>query len=87
MQATPLAPRDARNMARLRWRCRRGMLENDLILARFLDARGEAISEEEEAALTQLLDLSDNELWDLLSGRTQPGDAAVAPLVHALREA
>lgn len=70
---------------RLRWRCRRGMLENDLILARFLDARGERISEDEIVALDRLLELSDNELWDLLSGRRAPVDAAVAPLLQALR--
>ena len=70
---------------RLRWRCRRGMLENDLILARFLDARGEGISAAEIVALDRLLELSDNELWDLLSGRQAPVDAAVAPLVQALR--
>jgi len=45
------------------------MLENDLILERFLDARGEAITDSEIAALDRLLELSDNELWDLLSGR------------------
>jgi len=78
---------DARRHARLRWRCRRGMLENDLILARFLDARGEAIDEEEVAALDRLLDLDDNELWDLLSGRTEPADAMLRPLVAALRAA
>ena len=70
---------------RLRWRCRRGMLENDLILARFLDARGEALTEAELTALDRLLDLSDAELWELLSGRREPGDAAVKPLVEALR--
>ena len=70
---------------RLRWRCRRGMLENDLILERFLDARGEAISDREIAALDRLLDLSDNELWDLLSGRQEPEDAAVKPLLETLR--
>ena len=70
---------------RLRWRCRRGMLENDLILARFLDLRGEALTEGELAALDRLLELSDNELWDLLSGRQEPRDAAVKPLVEALR--
>ncbi len=70
---------------RLRWRCRRGMLENDLILTRFLDARGEAISEQEVAALDILLDLSDNELWDLLSGRQEPADAAVTPLLECLK--
>jgi len=70
---------------RLRWRCRRGMLENDLILTRFLDARGDAITDQEVAALDALLALSDNELWDLLSGREEPADAAVAPLLERLR--
>jgi antitoxin CptB len=70
---------------RLRWRCRRGMLENDLILERFLDARGEAITDGEIAALDRLLELSDNELWDLLSGRQEPEDAAVKPLLETLR--
>ena len=85
----PAAPpqRDDRRFARLRWRCRRGMLENDLILTRFLDARGEAISEDEVAALDRLLDLTDNELWDLLSGRAEPADASVRPLVDSLRAA
>jgi antitoxin CptB len=61
------------------------MLENDLILERFLDARGEAISDREIAALDRLLELSDNELWDLLSGRQEPEDAAVKPLLETLR--
>lgn len=70
---------------RLRWRCRRGMLENDLILTRFLDARGQAITEPELVGLDRLLGLGDNELWDLLSGRQESDDAAVAPLLEALR--
>ena len=61
------------------------MLENDLILERFLDARGEAISDGEIAALDRLLELSDNELWDLLSGRQESEDAAVKPLLETLR--
>ena len=70
---------------RLRWRCRRGLLENDLILERFLDARGEAITDREIAALDRLLKLGDNELWDLLSGRQGSEDVAVKPLLEALR--
>ncbi len=70
---------------RLRWRCRRGMLENDLILTRFLDLRGEGITDQEVVALDQLLELSDNELWDLIAGRQEPVDAAVKPLLDALR--
>ena len=61
------------------------MLENDLILERFLDARGEAITDGEIAALDRLLELSDNELWDLLSGRQESDDAAVRPLLETLR--
>ena len=74
---------DARRLARLRWRCRRGMLENDLILERFLDRRGDALTEAEVTALDLLLDLPDNDLWDLLSGRAA-ADAALQPLLHEL---
>ena len=70
---------------RLRWRCRRGMLENDLILTRFLDVRGAGITDLEVVALDRLLSLSDNELWDLIAGRQEPADAAVKPLLDALR--
>jgi antitoxin CptB len=79
------AEADARWLARLRWRCRRGMLENDLILERFLDARGASLTAGDVAALDLLLDLSDNDLWDILSGRMEPADAALLPLVESLR--
>jgi antitoxin CptB len=79
---------DERTLARLRWRCRRGMLENDLILTRFLDARGMAITADEIAALDRLLDLPDNDLWDLVSGRVpQPPDPSLAALLRELRAA
>ena len=75
----------SRELSRQRWRCRRGLLENDLILARFLDLRGDAVTEPELIGLDRLLDLSDNELWDLLSGRLEPEDAAMRPLLETLR--
>ena len=78
---------NATELNRLRWRCRRGMLENDLILARYLDARGAAISAEEVAALDRLLDLPDGELWDLIAGRSEPADAGLLPVVAQLRSA
>ena len=61
------------------------MLENDLILTRFLDVRGDALTEPEIAALDRLLELGDNELWELLSGRREPADATVAPLIQRIR--
>jgi len=72
---------------RIRWRSRRGMLENDLVLTRFLDARGPAMTEDEVAMLDRLLDLSDNELWDLIAGRQEPLDASVGPVLEQLRAA
>jgi antitoxin CptB len=78
---------DATAFNRMRWRCRRGKLENDLILARFLEARGATMSGDEVAGLVRLLDLADNELWDLLAGRAEPEDRTLRPLVAALRSA
>jgi antitoxin CptB len=53
---------DAARRARLRWRSRRGLLENDIILTRFLDAHEMTLSDAEVAALTLLLDQTDNDL-------------------------
>lgn len=78
----PIAPD---RMKRIAWRCRRGMLENDLVLSRFLARRGSALTEDEIGMLDALLDLPDNELWDIIAGRQEPANAAVAPLVAQLR--
>ncbi len=75
---------DPTRRARLRWRSRRGLLENDLILTRFLDAHEIELTDDEVDALTQLLDLSDNDLLDLLLGRTEPADSLAVPKVSAL---
>jgi len=78
---------DAACLARMRWRCRRGMLENDIILTRYLDARGGHLDESEIAQLDLLLELPDNELWDLVAGRASPTDPVLQPLIDALRDA
>jgi len=75
---------DPANRARLRWRSRRGLLENDLILTRFLDAHELDLSDEDVDALTRLLDLSDNALMDLLLARAEPQEDLDLPQVHAL---
>ena len=64
---------------RLRWNCRRGLLENDLVLEKFLDRHAQTLDSEHLAAFKKLLELDDNALWSLLSGRTQnPADAGRA---------
>ena len=78
---------DPAALNRLRWRCRRGMLENDLILTSFLDSRGDQITDSELAALESILQLNDNDLWEMLSGRQEPADQSVMQLVERLRAA
>jgi antitoxin CptB len=65
---------DPARRRRLRWRARRGLLENDLVLTRFLDRHEDTLNDVEVVGLDRLLDLPDNELLDLILGRTQPGD-------------
>ncbi|HJV85753.1 MAG TPA: succinate dehydrogenase assembly factor 2 [Noviherbaspirillum sp.] len=70
--------------ARLRWRARRGLLENDLLVTRFLDANEETLTDEEVDAFSRLMELADNELMDLLLGRREPSGDVDLPHVHAL---
>ena len=55
---------------RLTWKCRRGLFELDLILERLLQSRVEALDAETLAGLDALLDLPDNDLWDIVAGRS-----------------
>ena len=79
-----MTPIDDRRLARIRWRCRRGMLENDLVLARFLEVHGRMLSEDDVEKLDALLDMTDNGLWDVIAGRVEP-PATLASFVARLR--
>lgn len=68
------------------WRCRRGLLELDLWLGGFLDARRATLQPGEVAALERLLGLSDMDLLDRLQGRSPAGDAGLAALIERLQE-
>jgi antitoxin CptB len=74
---------------RLRWRARRGLLENDLIVTRYLDRHERDLTVDDVLALEALLDLPDNELLDLLLGRKEPGGGldnnAVRTVLDGLR--
>lgn len=58
-----------KNLDRVRWRCRRGLLELDILLGRFVDAHYATLSEAELQAFEVLLDMPDNPLWDMISGK------------------
>jgi succinate dehydrogenase flavin-adding protein (antitoxin of CptAB toxin-antitoxin module) len=70
---------------RIRWHCRRGLLELDLVLNRFLDTRFNQLTADQKMALARLLDLPDNDLWDLVIGRAETGDDSCAEIVGMLR--
>ena len=63
---------DERALSKLRWRCRRGLLENDLFIERFFERHADHITTCQARGLLVLMDLADNDLLDLLLGRTQP---------------
>lgn len=75
---------DAACRRRLRWRARRGLLENDLIVTRFLDRHEHRLSDAEIGALSQLLELPDNELMNLLLARSEPQGEFDTPDVRGL---
>jgi antitoxin CptB len=57
---------------RIRWRCRRGLLELDLVLERFLAQRFDRLDAAERDLFDELLDAPDNDLLDMALGRTEP---------------
>ncbi|HWH47054.1 MAG TPA: succinate dehydrogenase assembly factor 2 [Burkholderiales bacterium] len=66
---------------RVRWRCRRGLLELDVVLTRFLDRHFETLSLQQRSTLNRLLDYPDNDLWDFLSGKQAPPDPETAGII------
>ncbi len=74
-------------LRRLRWHCRRGLLENDLMLERFLARHGHGLDADGQALLQRLLAFDDTDLWDVLSGRAECGDAGLQRMVDLIRAA
>ena len=76
---------DERALSKLRWRCRRGLLENDLFIERFFARHESGITVRQARALNALMDLSDNDLLDLMLRRKEPeGELACDEVVELL---
>jgi antitoxin CptB len=87
MPATATQPDSAlaaHELGKLRWRCRRGLLENDLLIERFFARHEHNLTRTQADALMQLMDLSDNDLLDLLLRRKEPesGSSLDTPGAH-----
>jgi len=70
---------DRASRERLKWKCRRGLLELDLVLARYLERYPE------DPALLELLDLPDRELWEIVSGGSERFEERHRGVVERLR--
>ena len=63
---------DVASLNKLKWRCRRGMLENDLFIERFFRRHEATLSASQARGLRALMALADNDLLDLLLARSEP---------------
>jgi antitoxin CptB len=77
---------DERGLSKLRWRCRRGLLENDLFIERFFARFAPRLTVGEASALGELMDLADNDLLDLLLRRKEPQAALDRPDIKEVLE-
>jgi antitoxin CptB len=74
-----------RELERARWRCRRGLLELDIVLQRFMDEHYARLDETELRQFEMLLDLSDNDLWEMIALRKETENRSLQPVLHLLQ--
>ncbi|KQT08787.1 FAD assembly factor SdhE [Ramlibacter sp. Leaf400] len=79
-------PLDEHEVGKLRWRCRRGLLENDLFLERFFARHGAVLTPRQGQLLEELMQLADNDLMDLLMRRQEPAGELDRPEMKQLVE-
>ena len=78
--------RDAAELRRIRWRCRRGMRELDQLFERYLDRCWARESEARRAVFLRLLDCEDDKLWRWFMGYEAAADVEIASLVQRIRD-
>ena len=76
---------ESQNLSRLRWQCRRGMLELDEFLESFLNKSYLSLSSKHKQTFEQVLDLPDQLLFEYLLGQTKPIDMDVADVIQQIR--
>ena len=76
---------ETEELRRLRWRCRRGLLELDIVLQRFLDRGYAGLDEHQRRAFSDLLELSDNTLLAYLNRQEQPEETRLLDVLTAIQ--
>ncbi|WP_300089093.1 succinate dehydrogenase assembly factor 2 [uncultured Nitrosomonas sp.] len=74
------------HQARVRWRCRRGMLELDIVLQRFVDHHYGQLDEHQLELFEVLLSLPDHDLWNMIIRTTEVPDNQFRPVLRLLQE-
>ena len=77
---------DEDELKALRWRCRRGMQELDILLSAFLEKGFPEQTPPVQQAFRRLLDSEDDVLWDWLSGQVRPDDEELRDVVRRVRQ-
>jgi len=75
------------SISKLKWRCRRGMLELDILLSTFVEIEYNSLDKEDIEAFSIVLDYPDQELLDLLLGKSISDDVITSRLVNKIRRA
>ena len=73
------------HLGKLRWRCRRGMKELDLLTLGYLERYYPTASAEEQQAFADLLEVQDPLLMSYMVGRQTPDEPATAQVVKVMR--
>ena len=74
-----------KELDRIRWRCRRGMLELDIVLQEFVDKHYMQLDEIELKHFDTLLSLPDNDLWDMITSKKKVKDIKLQPVLQLLQ--
>ena len=74
-----------KELERIRWRCRRGLLELDIVLGRFIEQHYAGLDEAQQVVFDVLLDMPDTVLWDMIAGRKEAAQGEQQALLEKLR--
>lgn len=83
---TDISTLDPAALERIRWRCRRGLLELDIVFERFIPQYIN-LNSQQQLEFDKLLDLPDTELWNKISGKVQGADTAQRTLLAIINSA
>lgn len=72
-------------LKQIRWHCRRGMLELDMLLHAFMDDCFESLSDDQQEDFIRLLDLEDQRIWSWVLDQSQPDDQRMQTMIDQIK--